>query len=187
MTIRIEDIKQLIKLLEVGCTPRYALGNMHRWLMQWPVETPNYVKQAAANWKDDGTRSTNNYLIFELENWVADLSSPTIKGKFAIKSVQQVIDSLASCNDELETALSCVHHHKDDEQIKQQIDRLTRNFVVLVNRTALETLPKSKEIKVGVKVHVEGTVVGLGTDRVAVDHDGTRILWCYHDVIPVKK
>lgn len=176
MIVTAEQIKQEIDLISTGSEggPSVSFGE------NWRAILPGYVLDAwfappsiqhASNryseyiralnqWHDElKTKEAMDPLINVLERWKAEIADETVVTiKQGLFSIREVRDFLTSANNELENALSCVHHYKDEKQIKEQVDRLSRNYVALVNRMVVEDSPAS-EFAIGDLVKTIGLTI----------------------------
>ncbi len=132
MIITAEMVKQELNLIGTGRGgPAVSFGE------DWRELLPDYVLEAWFN-PPSIQYASNRYgkYITALKQWYDQLKAEeeTVTAIRGFYSIDAVVDSLAQCNDELENALSCVHHYKNDKKIMEQIDRLSRNYVALAVR-----------------------------------------------------
>lgn len=135
MTVTAEKVQEAIdKICNYPNTPG---GPADVFGVNWRVILPGYVLNA---WFTPVQLCyvSDRYRPYKvaLRQWYDQLKAEeeTVTAIRGFYSIDEVVDSLAQCNDELENALSCVHHYKNNKLIMEQIDRLSRNYVALAVR-----------------------------------------------------
>jgi len=117
-TVTAKQIDTLIQSAQYGITPSYLIFQLPEWQGRWPASTPEYIA-----------------IINDLKRWRAEITGEAVVTAIqGLYSIAEVVESLEQCNNDLEVALSCVHHYKDNKQVMEQIDRLSRNYVALAVR-----------------------------------------------------
>lgn len=158
-TVTTKQIDTLIQAAVYGITPSYLIFQLPEWQGKWPSSTPKYISTGFCAWRDDGTTKAMDPIINDLKRWRAEITGEVVVTPIqGLYSINEVVESLDQCNNELEIALSCVHHYKHNKQVKEQIDRLSRNYVALATRMAVEDRPEP-EFKVGDLVKTIGLTI----------------------------